>query len=811
MSGLELGGPAESGFIRAIGSAAAGCVAAVTAGAFRRRLAALLTLLVGFGMVGVLGSAEVATAAVPAVAPEAGQFYPVRGRVASAQTVAAGATATVQVAGRVGVPVSGVATVAVNLTARGSGGANRLMVYPSGAAQNSTTAVRYRGDIWLQNLVTVKVGADGAIKVNNQGTVTATFYADVHGYTLTAPGATPGLTFVPLPPARIAEDASIPANGTHTRNVLCQGGVPCSGVSHVMLTMYTSSSGTGKVTVHPPGAVPPDTNLDYGLGLRLQNYVLARLGPEGFVSFTNSGSSAVAVDLHVTGYMATPQAAVKGGTMQSLNPIRLNGPTTIPSMGTLSLAPLGVSGVPVSGVSAVGVTITTSGSGGGNVRVYPSGTSNPGTHAVAIHPSSQAYTGFIVAKLGNDGKVTVFNESSTQTTVHIDVYAYFKPPATGCPGTPVPGWTGTLPVESFSRTVAMQQSPVAGGTAGPIQYAYTDNAGFLRHGFQEDPGDFGSVQWTAVSGDEAYTGRPALAEQADGRLQLLGHNTSGATWLARQATKNQAPFDAWVNNFGNVVSQPTLARHDDTLVAFAIDGAGGNLWALPQFAPNEHYRMWINLGMTGLSGETDPVVVPAREGLRVFVLDTTGTWRTAVYAHGVLSGCASISGQGFTGQASVVVWPGNKAQIFVRGTDGKILTKKQDDAGTFPGDWTQVGDLTAVSAPAAVISPASGKIELVARAADGLIYSTGETIQASGQWREWVKAIPEGDTTISETDPTVFTYSGSGGPTWAYVIRTSDNLNRVYTTGTFGQTLAAEADDGPPTFQAHTLPAPPAN
>lgn len=60
----------------------------------------------------------------------------------------------------------------------------------------------------------------------------------------------------------------------------------------------------------------------------------------------------------------------------------------------------------------------------------------------------------------------------------------------------------SLTQESYSRGSVMQS------TAGSLEFAYTDNIGRLVHGRMADASDTGSVQWTTVSGNEAFTGTP---------------------------------------------------------------------------------------------------------------------------------------------------------------------------------------------------------------------------------------------------------------------------------------------------------------
>ena len=66
-------------------------------------------------------------------------------------------------------------------------------------------------------------------------------------------------------------------------------------------------------------------------------------------------------------------------------------------------------------------------------------------------------------------------------------------------------------------------------------YSYVDNAGRVLYGLQTDPDDFGSVEWTDLSGYERFTGEPALEERPDSRVQLAAQHTDGDVWTWTQA------------------------------------------------------------------------------------------------------------------------------------------------------------------------------------------------------------------------------------------------------------------------------------
>ncbi|WP_345626017.1 hypothetical protein [Rugosimonospora acidiphila] len=361
--------------------------------------------------------------------------------------------------------------------------------------------------------------------------------------------------------------------------------------------------------------------------------------------------------------------------------------------------------------------------------------------------------------------------------------------------------------QNFTPTVAMQATP-NGGSAGTIEYAYTDNIGQLVHGHRVDLGNTLSTQWTVISGDLAFAGAPALAEQADGKLVMVAHNTDGTIAVNTETSTNPPVWGGWTDPAGPMASHPGIARQaDGTLVAFAVD-AGGVLWALPEIAANGGYASWVSLGVGGLSGT--PVVVPDSNGLQVFALTPAGAVTTALYANRTVSGCTTLAGSGFTGQPSVVAYPGSRLAIFARAADGSIQTMTQDDAtGTFPDTWDTIGTFTAAGPPAALLSPSTGKAELVARDADGTIWNTGETVQGSGVWRNWTNVTAAGD--VASTDPTVFRYSDSVHLTWAFVFRNSDNVSREYEAVSVGiGPQAARAAAATTKFTGRTLPAAPA-
>ncbi|MFC4121074.1 fibronectin type III domain-containing protein [Nonomuraea zeae] len=416
------------------------------------------------------GTAAAAAAGAPD-SPQAGQFYAVRGRVASALDIAAGATATVKVAGVAGVPATGVASVALNLAAKGTGGTGSLIAYPSGAAEPAVTALTYRSDLYVHNLLTVKSGTDGNVKIANKGAVTARLYADVYGYTLTAAGAAAGSVFAAVSLDEVA-DTTIAANGSLTVFPLREAGITRGTISHVALTLTASSaSATGKLTVFPTGtAKPAEANLDYGTVGELHNYVISALGADGSVTISNAGTSLVSLTVDLAGYFVAPSATAAGAVLRPLQPARIAANVAINAGAAYTLAPLGKGGVPSSGVWSVALSLTVKGADTSccnALQVYASGEPNAGGVA-AFYQKGVTTSAFVAAKLGTDGKVVIYNNSSIKATVQIDVYAYFTGP--GRPGAPT-----TVTGVARHQAVRVSWQPPASDGGTPIN-TYTVTA-----------------------------------------------------------------------------------------------------------------------------------------------------------------------------------------------------------------------------------------------------------------------------------------------------------------------------------------------
>ncbi|MFF3393656.1 tachylectin-related carbohydrate-binding protein [Streptomyces sp. NPDC002669] len=354
----------------------------------------------------------------------------------------------------------------------------------------------------------------------------------------------------------------------------------------------------------------------------------------------------------------------------------------------------------------------------------------------------------------------------------------------------------SVPLESYTP------AEVAQSATGSLEFAYTDNIGRLVHGRMADASDFNGVQWTTLSGNEAFTGRPTLSGHADGRVVITAQNTSGSVWQRNQTAKASADWAGWIDLAGAMAHHPVGAKTPDgLLVQFAVD-ANGKPWYRIQQRANVGFLGWMPLAGSGLGGTLRAVTV--RDGIQLFATTASGTLTTARFADGALSAWSGLGAQNISGEPSLVVYPGYRIRVFANDGQGHVITAAQSAENGAYGAWETIDGLTADGAPSAVISPLTGLTEITARGTDGAVHNTGETAQGSGAWRAWQRPTTE----VAATVPTAFTYTNSSGPTWAYTFRTADNQTRVYQVQQTFARAAADGEQPAPLFRGTALPRP---
>jgi len=413
-----------------------------------------------------VGAVAVGAAAPAALPPAAGQFVSLTpARVVAAQTVAANAVYTLSPLGRGGVPATGVSAVQFHLSARGSG-TGSLTVFPAGTARPTTSNVNYTPNRPTTDAVVAKLGTGGAASIANNGAAAVTIYVDVTGYYLAAGTTTSGAGYVPLTPTRLVSAQAVPAAGSVAVAPLGRVGVPSTGVDAVVAHVIVRSTTGGYATVYPDGVTRPTTSdLNYGSDYYTTNLVTAKLGANGqFRVFT---TSAATVYVDVVGYYHRDS----GSTFTAVAPVRTVTAVRVAAGATYSLAALGQGGVPAAGVTALAFTLTAVGTVNGGLMAFPEGITRPFLSSLYVRPAGY-WPVLQTVKLGANGRVSIFNGTTAEVRIWVDVAGYFTSSATP-PGAP----TGVIAKATDGGAVVTWQPPAATGGAPVTSYTVTASPG----------------------------------------------------------------------------------------------------------------------------------------------------------------------------------------------------------------------------------------------------------------------------------------------------------------------------------------------
>ena len=334
----------------------------------------------------------------------------------------------------------------------------------------------------------------------------------------------------------------------------------------------------------------------------------------------------------------------------------------------------------------------------------------------------------------------------------------------------------TRAVERNSPNSAVQTKSAAGAVAGPMHYAYTDNVGFVQYGYQPDPDSFASLVWEGTSSAVAtFSGRPLIGQQADGRVVMAVQSTRGDVWVRTQIAVTSPGWSDWTSVGGpDVVSMAMGKLPSGRLAIVAVD-VDGLLAVLPQ-GTNNTFGAWSSLGVTGMAGE--PVLATVADGLRILVRDAAGILRTGRYADMTLTGCTAVSDSVIAGTPAVVTYPGSRLMVFARTPQGALTTLGQDEAGTFNPTWTTIQATDVAGDPAAVLDPMTGRVTVLVRGADNLIYAAFEDQAGSNTWGGWASQTGAAE---SITEVTLMPYSTSGRGLYLFTIRDVNTVHKIYT------------------------------
>jgi hypothetical protein len=362
-----------------------------------------------------------------------------------------GATRTVPVAGRVGVPPSGAIAVVLNVTATDVGGAGFVTVWPAGLPRPDASSLNVTAPGQTRaGLVVVPIGDAGAVNVFAQSG--AHVVIDVAGWFASASSAAEG-RFVPVDPARLLDTrersdrtagARVSPGAPVLLPVLDRGGVPTAGVGAVVVNLTgVDAVAPGHVTAWPAGTTAPVvSNLNLAGPQEIAaNLAVVPVGAGGRVALGVSVPVHLVVD--VVGYLTDATAPVgDGGLFVPVAPQRAFD-TRDPGLGRLAagevrtVAPLRVVALPASGVAAVAMTVTATDAGRGFVTVWPAGLpGGPPTVSSLNLDAADTRANAVWMRRGDGGGVAFLTQSGAQLLA--DVAGWFTTAGPAEPPPPPP-------------------------------------------------------------------------------------------------------------------------------------------------------------------------------------------------------------------------------------------------------------------------------------------------------------------------------------------------------------------------------------
>ena len=359
--------------------------------------------------------------------------------------VASGGSVALKVTGRGGVPASDVSAVVLNVTVANPTFTGFITAHPGTVVPNASNLNFTAGKV-VANQVTVKVGSDGIVHLQNSVGGTTHLIADVAGYFVAGTATSPG-SFTALDPSRLldtrnAPAVSIPANGSIDLKVTEVGGVAADAGAVALNVTVANPQADGFMTVYPKGeALPSASNLNFLVGQAIPNAVTVKVGTDGKITLKNSSAGSVDAIVDVNGFYKAG-TATQSGMFVPLSPARIldsRSGTGMPkgdfnagyarmfnNYETVALKVAGATpNIPSTNVSAVVMNMTiANATQAGFLTTFPQGTVRPQTSSVNF-ARWQVVPNLVTVKLGTTGAVNIYTMTAGQTNVVGDIAGYY--------------------------------------------------------------------------------------------------------------------------------------------------------------------------------------------------------------------------------------------------------------------------------------------------------------------------------------------------------------------------------------------------
>ena len=151
--------------------------------------------------------------------------------------------------------------------------------------------------------------------------------------------------YVPVPPATVVDNLSLPAGGTTTVTVTGTGGVPAAaGVSAVAVNVIANQpAGSGYLQLFAAGgARPVDSAVNYQAGRTTAGFEVVPVSPAGQITIVATAATKVLVRLR--GYYTSAASTVTGARFVPVPPSTVVANLAVTAGGTASFTATGASG-----------------------------------------------------------------------------------------------------------------------------------------------------------------------------------------------------------------------------------------------------------------------------------------------------------------------------------------------------------------------------------------------------------------------------------------------------------------------------------
>lgn len=281
----------------------------------------------------------------------------------------------------------------------------------------------------------------------------------------------------------------------------------------------------------------------------------------------------------------------------------------------------------------------------------------------------------------------------------------------------------------------------------------------------------GPLRWRDRAPLSSTMVNPAVARNADGRLEIFALSPDGQQISHRWQTAPNGPWSTWTQFGGPAGAVPTVGQNaDGRLVVFMLGPDGASLLHRVQTAPSGGWSDWAEFGGPAAGA---PVVGRNADGrLEVFALGRDGEailHRRQTAPNGEWGDWAQFGGP--AGAPPVVGQNADgRLEVFAIGPGGAYLAHRWQTAPSGGwSDWALFGGPTE-NTPA-VGQNADGRLEVFAMGPGGDYLAHRWQLAPSGRWSEWA------------------TFGGPAGSTPA-VGRSADGRLEVLALGPNGASVA---------------------